>query len=65
MATEHELAAQYLTLYLELLTEIELFDERNPDNKEGHNVLVKLASNTRKKALSVGYKDLDPLPAKK
>jgi hypothetical protein len=62
MATEHELALQLTDQYLDYLTEIELFDAKYPDNVEGHNVLVKLASKTRKKALSIGFKELDELP---
>ncbi|MDR0986763.1 MAG: hypothetical protein LBL98_03575 [Ruminococcus sp.] len=62
MASEYELALQLTDQYLDYLTEIELFDLKYPDNVDGHNVLVKLASKTRKKALSVGLKDIDPLP---
>jgi hypothetical protein len=66
MEFNYDLINQNLIIYQEALTDIEIFDLKYPDNKDGHNVLVEIANRKfqRLRAVSnrLNFLELDPLP---
>jgi hypothetical protein len=65
MVTANEFLAMYIMEYQNILTEMELFDKNNPDNKDGYNVLIKLAEQIQTRAKAAGFTDLPKLPERK
>jgi hypothetical protein len=65
MASDKELIEKYLTAYNELLYAIEIFGLRYPNNAEGYNFLIEIASKKRDVAMGIGLTDIAPLPDRK
>jgi hypothetical protein len=69
MEFNYDLINQNLIIYQEALTDIEIFDLKYPDNKDGHNALVKIAERKYQRLRAVSDKlyflELVPVPPKK
>jgi hypothetical protein len=65
MATTSEIVLSILTEYRKLLDKIEIFGKRYPDNIEGYNYLIDMASELYHNIEIVGLSQLPPLPQKK
>jgi hypothetical protein len=66
MEYDYDLINRNLIFYQEILMDIEIFDMKYPDNKDGHNALVKIATKAWQRLRAshnlFNYGELDPLP---
>jgi hypothetical protein len=62
MASDKELLHNCVLQYQELLQDIRIFGNENPDNIVGYNYLIAMASRVLERAQYLGIKNLQPLP---
>jgi hypothetical protein len=65
MATANEYLGIYILEYQSMLSKIENFGIKYPDNKEGYNALIEVAEDIQLRAAGAGFTSLPPLPKRK